>query len=259
MIGFIRYLLFVSIVAPGSAISNDRGTPIYSKFEVFGDLTGFSQISPPDGRRIVSGPVQNNMEGKKSVTLAALYSLLLPGMGELYAEGFSSGKYFLIAEGGLWLGYATLEIYGNSLRDDAIAFAASQAGINPSGKDDRFFVNVGNFLSTDEHDQKQLRDREINNVYGSDPAYRWDWNGNDAARLRFREERIASETMFNNRNFVIAAVIVNHVLSAINAGRTALAYNKGLESQVGHIQMKASVAGGLWNPHGIVLTVVKEF
>ncbi len=41
---------------------------------------------------------------KKSVGLAAIYSLLLPGMGELYAEGFSSGKYFLIAEGVLWLG-----------------------------------------------------------------------------------------------------------------------------------------------------------
>jgi hypothetical protein len=37
--------------------------------------------------------------GKKSAGLAALYSLVLPGMGELYAEGFSSGKYFLLAEG----------------------------------------------------------------------------------------------------------------------------------------------------------------
>ena len=36
---------------------------------------------------------------KKAVGLAVVYSLVLPGMGELYADGFSSGKYFLIAEG----------------------------------------------------------------------------------------------------------------------------------------------------------------
>ncbi|HSQ75632.1 MAG TPA: hypothetical protein VLT13_08765, partial [Bacteroidota bacterium] len=60
---------------------------------------------------------------RKSVALAALYSLLLPGMGELYAEGFSTGKYLLSAEGVLWLGYAAVEIHGNDLRDGARSYA----------------------------------------------------------------------------------------------------------------------------------------
>jgi hypothetical protein len=50
--------------------------------------------------------------GERSVTLAVLYSLLLPGMGELYAGNFSSGKYYLIADAGLWLGYGGFQYYG---------------------------------------------------------------------------------------------------------------------------------------------------
>ena len=34
---------------------------------------------------------------KKNLGLAILYSLLLPGMGELYTDAYSSGKYFTIA------------------------------------------------------------------------------------------------------------------------------------------------------------------
>jgi len=45
-------------------------------------------------------------ESKKSVVLAVVASLILPGMGELYAGSFESGKYNLIAEGGLWLTYS---------------------------------------------------------------------------------------------------------------------------------------------------------
>jgi hypothetical protein len=36
---------------------------------------------------------------RKSPALAILYSILLPGMGELYAGDYSSGKYFTIADG----------------------------------------------------------------------------------------------------------------------------------------------------------------
>ena len=40
-------------------------------------------------------------ESKKSVMLAVVASLIVPGMGELYAGSFETGKYYLIAEGGL--------------------------------------------------------------------------------------------------------------------------------------------------------------
>ena len=83
---------------------------------------------------------------KKSVGLAAFYSLLIPGMGELYTGAFgSSGKYFLAAEGVLWLTWGAFDVYGNSLRNDSRAYAVSHAGADVTGKNDQFFVDLGNF------------------------------------------------------------------------------------------------------------------
>jgi hypothetical protein len=200
---------------------------------------------------------QTTAPARKSPGLAALYSLLIPGMGELYAENFASGKYFLVAEGVLWLGYAAMEIHGNGLRDDARVFAVAQAGIFAEGKDDQFFVDIGNFLTIDDYNDKKLRDREPEKLYDPLAGYDWRWSS-DAARMTFREERIASETMYNNQKFVGAAILINHVISAINAARAAIAYNNAQEPVLGDLHLSARVLGGMDLPHGVILTLAKE-
>jgi hypothetical protein len=200
---------------------------------------------------------QTTPPSHKSPGLAALYSLLIPGMGELYAENFASGKYFLVAEGVLWLGYAAMEIHGNGLRDDARVFAVANAGISAEGKDDQFFVDVGNFLTIDDYNDKKLRDREPEKLYDPLAGYAWRWNS-DAARMTFREQRVASETMYNNQKFVGAAILINHVISAINAARAAIAYNNAQEQILGDLQLSARVLGGMDLPHGVLLTLTKD-
>lgn len=195
---------------------------------------------------------------RKKVGLAALYSLLLPGMGELYAENFGSGKFFLAAEGVLWLGYAGLEMYGNAVRDDARAFAASRAGVNPAGKDDQFWVDIGNFTDTQSYNEKKARDRAADRLYDPNAGYLWKWDS-DASRATFKNDRIASENLYNNQKFVVVAVLINHVASAINAARAAISYNKSLEQGMGDLQIKAGVLGGVANPHGVLLTFSKPF
>jgi len=193
-------------------------------------------------------------EAKKSPALAAVFSLLLPGMGELYAGGFNSGKYFLIADGALWLTYAGVELYGNSLRDDSRAYAVSAAGIDPTGKDDQFYVDIGNFLSTEEYNEKQLRDREPDRLYDATAGFAWSWNS-DAARAVYRDQRISSEEAYNARKFIVAGLIINRVASAINAARSAIAHNSALEQALGRLEFSASVLGGLDAPHGVELSV----
>jgi TM2 domain-containing membrane protein YozV len=202
--------------------------------------------------------MQSASPGKKSVGLAALYSLLLPGMGELYADGFSSGKYFLIADGMLWLTFAAFEASGNSLRDDSRAFAVSRAGVDPGGKDDQYYVDIGNFLDIHEYNEKQLRDREPELLYDPAAGYSWEWDS-DASRATYREQRINSETMYNNQKFVVAGLIVNRVASAINAVRSVIAYNKALDEALGDLSFRADVMGGLSRPHGVLLTVTRSF
>ena len=203
-------------------------------------------------------PGDEQARGRKSVGLAVVYSLLLPGMGELYAEGFGSGKFFLFGEAGLWITYAIFEIHGNDLRDGARSFAAARAGVQIAGKDDQFFVDVGNFATMDDYNDKRLRDREPSRLYSAASGQYWRWDSEDS-RMTFRDQRVSSEDMYNNRKFVAAAIVINHVVSAINAARAALAYNSSLEKSLGSLELSARVLGSPGQEHGVMLTLSKTF
>lgn len=229
-------------------------TRLLSRYEIKRDLLG--QIDQGIAPAVATG--DEDVNGRRKPSLAAIYSLLLPGMGELYAEGFASGKYFLIAEGALWLAYAAFDVYGNALSSDAREYAKAHAGISLAGKADQFFVDIGNFINTAEYNDKKLRDREAEKVYDPQAGYHWQWDS-DAARAAYKDQRIASDNVLNNRKFVIAAIVINHVASAINAARAAISHNNDLEESVGSVQFGASVMGGLASPHGIMITMTKNF
>jgi hypothetical protein len=192
---------------------------------------------------------------QKSVFRAVVYSLALPGLGELYAGGFDRGKYFLIAESGLWLTFTSFELYGHWLQNDARAFAASHASASIDGKDDQFFVNVGNFTNVYEYNEKKLRDRDVADLYDPNGSFFWQWD-NDQSRMRFRDLRVKSDNVFNNVRFVVGAIIVNHIASAINAARAAINKNKELASDW---QIQTELLGSYLRPEGVVLTLKKTF
>lgn len=201
-----------------------------------------------------STPSLSAARSKKSAGLAVLFSLLVPGMGELYAEGFSSGKYFLIGDAVLWLTYAVIDIQGTAMRDDARAFAVSRASVQAGGKNDQFFVDVGNFQSIDEYNDKKLRDREPSRLYDPAAGYAWRWS-TEQERLDFRGQRVASENMFNNRKFVGAALLLNRIASAINAARAAAAFNNALD----RIDVGATILGNPGMAHGVALSLTARF
>jgi hypothetical protein len=249
----IATLFLTPLLAAAGSPEAHQGIP--SRSVILHDLFGASSsgLSLQEGSTL-----QSRDEQKKSVALASIYSLLLPGMGELYAGEFESGKYFLAGEAALWLTYAVFNVYGNSLRDDSRAYATAYAGVNPAGKDDQYYVNIGNFLSITDYNQKKLRDRSLDAVYAPNSGYDWQWES-DAARTFYRSQRISSENVYNNRKYVVAAVIVNHVLSAINAGRAAVRYNSSLDNALGDLQIRAGVIGGIASPQGLELSLVKPF
>jgi hypothetical protein len=199
--------------------------------------------------------LQQSAPDQKSVFRSVVYSLVLPGMGELYAGGFDNGKYFLMAESGLWMTFASFELYGNWLQNDARRFAAAHGSASIDGKDDQFFVNVGNFSSVYDYNEKKLRDRDVVDVYDPNGSYFWQWD-NDQSRLRFRDLRVKSDNVFNNVRFVVGAIIVNHIASAINAARVAINKNKDLADDW---QVQTGLLGSCLHPEGVVLTLRKTF
>jgi hypothetical protein len=197
---------------------------------------------------------------KKSVFLAAVFSLIIPGAGEYYAEGFSRGKYFTIAETGLWLTYAGFQIYGTHERNDAREYAILKAGFLGSGKDDDYFVTIGNFDNIYQYNEKKLQDRRIDLLYDPAGGYYWQWNST-ANRQRYRDLRISSDNILYNSRFVIAAVIANHIVSAISAGKAAADYNKALQATTGSVQWRLypQVVSTSGIPDGFALGIETRF
>lgn len=193
---------------------------------------------------------------KKKVELAVLYSLLVPGMGELYAENYQTGKYFTIAEGALWITVGSFLLNGSWLRDDARRFALQHAQLNGLENDDQYFIDVGNFRNVYTFNEQVLRDRDPHKIYDPTLHY-WNWD-DDVNRENYRDIRIAGEKAFNNAQFVIAAIAINHVASAINAARLTYSYNENAE-QADSFSIHASVMGGIFSPHGIRLSLAKKF
>ncbi len=171
-----------------------------------------------------------NQPSRKNPGLAILYSLLLPGMGELYAGGYDTGVYFTVADGLLWGTLAGFSIYGNWQEKNYRAFAESNAGVILSGKESEFFANIGSYLSVDDYNKVQELNREFAKAYDTQKFY-WKWENNDKRR-EYREMWSSSESAFNNLRFAAGALILNRLISAINAVRLVSAYNKNLQQEL---------------------------
>ena len=228
--------------------------------QLFGQTRPLSGMIVKDNqseiRTSINLDYSSSSESKKSVVLAVVASLILPGMGELYAGSFESGKYHLIAEGGLWLAYSGFRMHANWLQQDAQSFANQHAGANFDNKDDQYSVNIGNFNSTDEYNQVKLRNRENDLVYTAE-QFSWQWDS-DANRTQFKDLRIRSGEIKNNAKFIIAAVVVNHLFSAFSAGRKAAAYNKTL-SVLENIEIQTYALNSGTHIDGIGLSISTKF
>lgn len=193
---------------------------------------------------------------EKSVVLAAGLSLVLPGMGELYADNFGTGKYFLIADGVLWLTYAGLSMSSGWVQDDADIYMTQHAGASLAGKDDQFRVDVGNYLTVQEYNEAKLRARDYSRLY--DPVvYYWSW---DSApnRNEYRELRISSDELERNATFVLGALVVNRLISAFVAGRSAASYNSRVREERAW-NLGARLIGPPLQPHGMELRLTVLF
>jgi len=168
---------------------------------------------------------------KKSVGLGIVYSLLLPGMGELYADSYGSGKYFTIADGILWGTLIGMSAYSGWQEDNYKTYAASNGDvINDGIKDEDFYANIGDYTSVYSYNDQKALERNFDEMYDEE-AYFWKWNTTDERRT-YRDMWNSSEQANNNIRFVVGGLILNRIISAINAARLVSSYNSRLEEEV---------------------------
>jgi hypothetical protein len=199
-------------------------------------------------------------KSRKSPGLAFIYSLLVPGLGHVYANGFETGKYFMISEAAIWLTYAAFSIYGNWLLDDAYSYSVTHAGVSLSGKerDETFFTDIANYNNIYEYNDEKLRFGEYDKLYDPNTHYfYWDSEPN---RQSYRGDKIAGDRTLNDRLFVIGAAVINHIVSAISAVFATNSYNSELgKKSSGGYNFKAGVQKHFNRIDGISLKLVKWF
>lgn len=159
----------------------------------------------------------------KSAFTGAVLSFLLPGMGEIYAGNFESGRYFLGAELAMLLGIGTQYVRGSSFESDYQVLARTNAGVS-GDKDEQFWRDISSFSSIDDFNADRLRNRDFGRLYNPQTHF-WQWNS-DADRRQFRDLRIQSDKAYQSIYYFLAAMGINRVLSMINAVRGINTFNE---------------------------------
>ena len=122
-----------------------------------------------------------------------------------------------------------LNSYGNWKRDNYKSFAQTYGGISADGKDEDYYANIGDYRTIEDYNREMDLQRDFSKVY-SIQKYSWNW-GTDERRKEYRNMWRSSEQAFNSIRFAVGALILNRIISVVNAVRLVTAHNKKVEQQ----------------------------
>jgi len=184
----------------------------------------------------------------RSPVLAALISLAVPGLGEAYAGRFEAGRYLVASEVLLWGGYAGLTVYSSNFQTDMENYAISNAMASSSFRGDQnYFAHVGQYQSSELFNEEMLREGQPSALIPNGQG--WSWAVKDD-QTRFNALRTRVQTLDNDRQFMLGAIVVNHLISAIDAYIVARNFNRAHTETTGSRLELGGHMGALWDPAG---------
>ena len=142
-------------------------------------------------------------------------SILLPGWGQKALGRKKRARVYNYFESGLILTIVGSSTFSNITIKNYIAFASEHAAISSSEKTHKYWVDIGNYDSITDYNDEHLRNREMDDLYPDDKKWSWDWD-TDANRKAFEKKRISSDQLKLAATFGIGALVVNHIVSAID-------------------------------------------
>jgi hypothetical protein len=173
-----------------------------------------------------------------SPTKAALYSLLLPGLGDYKLNNKGRATAFFAAEGLIWISYGVFQVQGHQREDDYQELAVQFAGVSRTGHSDDFYARVREFDNSDQYEadvkntgrEEIFRNTHPPDLESIDPdaleAYYvdnrvsdfepWTWQSLEK-RVQYSETRSASKTSYRRADYMIAAALANRLVSAVVA------------------------------------------
>lgn len=193
--------------------------------------SGFSEVQQPKVRTF------------KNPWQAFLMSAVLPGAGEHYAEAGLKSKVFFVSEVGLWSALISFRHLGNWRKDDYQLQAATAAGADIAGKDDRYFDVLGFYDSREDYNKVAGVYDHTRTYYPDTKTYFWKWESTDA-RMKYRDLKNDSKSYYRKANFSLGLILANHLISAADAYWSAKRYNRYVESGFSGVDLQLLPEGG---------------
>jgi|SRR6056297_2160182 len=149
---------------------------------------------------------------------AFLRSLALPGWGHFYADqdNWGRGAVHLGADVALLVSYTGLRIRSVNLKEQYTTLASLRAGVDIANRNRSFQLAITDFNTLADYNNFQLRSRNWNELITDSPENRWSW-ATAEDRERYNELRSNRETVNNQIPAVAAFLVLNRVISAVNA------------------------------------------
>lgn len=203
---------------------------------------------------LFAGTAQAERDGS-----AFFKSLLIPGWGQYSLGHRNTALVFLGSDLIMIGGMLGLRAYGVSARDDYKAIAAVHAGVT-GDHDHDFYVDVGNWMTVDDFNERRLQNREYNDLYTSQDDF-WAWDSN-ANRQWMEDTRVRSDRAFNSIIYFAGGLVLNRIVSAIHAGRLDSQQSQSQEPETNRIKKETGWQVDL-NPvpaaEGFLLRVTHNF
>ena len=184
---------------------------------------------------------------QKPIFSPVIKSLILPGMGEFSLGQEKRGRFFLISEIALLTGVTLAVVRAQYEYSSMRSFATEHAAVDGSDESDQFWVNVSNYSSSDAFNNEHLRWREFDSLYPNENDQLWNWDSENS-RIEFRNLRVNHDRLKKTASFITGAIVMNHLISAIDALYLTrisklenISYNPGIDFVSGTYQHSVTI------------------
>ena len=164
-------------------------------------------------RLILTFALFNVLIGKPFELNPVLKSAIMPGWGEAVLEKNKRARLFSSIELSLWTTCLATYTFSYHQMLQYQSFAVEHAGVDTDNKDHKYWVDIGNYIDLDQHNSEHLRWRYLDEIYNE--TDRWDWDNKNNMK-NFESMRIRSDMLAKAGEYIIGAIIMNHILSTID-------------------------------------------
>ena len=196
----------------------------------------------------------------KSVKRAFVYSLIVPGAGELYANSKIKAVLFFGLDATLWTLYFNYHKKGKNKENEYKGFAnqhwkeddyrewlIDSLGITSGSDQDSFWNKKETRYDWLSHHLPDKKDQQYYEMIGKYDQFMFGWDDfpvpdtNQALRNAYLNMRRDSNNLLNKAKYSVMFSLANHILSAFDAAIAVKKHNRKGErfSQI-HLQMRLS-------------------